>query len=422
MQKLTRPRQALALNAYFFGNAFKWNILHPLVLPVLVLHFAPQGQKNTFLGLLTFFGLVLAAILQPLSGALSDQWRGRWGRRRPLMLVGALLDLLFLWMLGWLVPRASNTFSGLTLILLGYIGLQFSSNLSQGPAQGLLPDCMAAGKLGLASGIKNLLEMLGLVAAALIGGHYLAPDGSNSAGVLALVAGLFWLALLISLAAAREPAYHQARQTVIRLKALWRHTFRLDGALRGGYGWLIVQRLAFLFGLYGLQAFIQYYMQDVLQAVNPVKETGNLLAILTLSLAILGALGGWAADRWGAHAIIRTAGILAAAGYLLAMQAVSPQQLVLYGALLGAGAGLFMAANWTLANRLAPQENAGRYLGLTNLATAGAAALARLAGPLVDALNALLPGQFIGYRLLFILGTAGALLSLFALKKIPTRA
>ena len=50
--------------------------------------------------------------------------------------------------------------------------------------------------------------------------------------------------------------------------------------------------------------------------------------------------------------------------------------------------GLFLTSNWALANRMAPPEQAGRQMGLTNIATAGAAALARLEGPAVDWLNA----------------------------------
>jgi MFS family permease len=72
------------------------------------------------------------------------------------------------------------------------------------------------------------------------------------------------------------------------------------------------------------------------------------------------------------------------------------------GGLVGASAGVFMSVNWAWAADLAPQEEAGRYLGLSNLATAGASALSRLlAGPIIDGGNALRAG--VGYDLLFLL-------------------
>ena len=55
-----------------------------------------------------------------------------------------------------------------------------------------------------------------------------------------------------------------------------------------------------------------------------------------------------------------------------------------------------------------------RYLGLTNLATAGGAALARLIGPVIDFFNAYTPG--LGYSVMllacFIYFVVGSLLLL----------
>ena len=76
-------------------------------------------------------------------------------------------------------------------------------------------------------------------------------------------------------------------------------------------------------------------------------------------------------------------------------------QLVIAGGLVGASAGIFMSVNWAWAADLAPPQEAGRYLGLSNLATAGASAFSRLvAGPIIDGGNALQAG--IGYDLLFL--------------------
>jgi len=92
--------------------------------------------------------------------------------------------------------------------------------------------------------------------------------------------------------------------------------------------------------------------------------------------------------------------------------------LYLIGSIVGAGIGLFMTANWALANRLAPPAHAGRFLGLTNVATAGAAALARLEVPLVDALNAALPGAWMGYKGIFVFGALCIVLSTWFLSRV----
>ena len=86
---------------------------------------------------------------------------------------------------------------------------------------------------------------------------------------------------------------------------------------------------------------------------------------------------------------------IGAAGCLLLLAARTPTLLLLFGAVLGVGIGLFLTANWALANALAPAAAAGKFLGLTNLATAGAGAVGRLQGPMIDLLNNARPGAFI---------------------------
>ena len=89
------------LNSYWIGLSFMWNSLHVTILPAVLLKYIPETQKNTWLGLLTFFGLILAMLIQPLSGAISDRWGSRIGKRRPFVLLGTAGDLLFLGILGF---------------------------------------------------------------------------------------------------------------------------------------------------------------------------------------------------------------------------------------------------------------------------------------------------------------------------------
>ena len=167
-------REILVLNAYWLGLSFMWNSLHVIILPSILLFMVPETQKNTYLGLLTFFGLIIAMVVQPLAGALSDRWVSPWGRRRPLIFLGTSLDFLFLAFLGWA--------GGLGWVAIGYIGLQFSSNVAHGPMQGLMPDVVPRGQLGWASGFKNLMDMSGLIAASLFVGRLLTPETRQPIG------------------------------------------------------------------------------------------------------------------------------------------------------------------------------------------------------------------------------------------------
>lgn len=422
MKKLRLP-ELLVLNAYWVGLSFKWNALHPIILPAVLLNFVPDARKNTWLGLLTFVGLLLAMAIQPLAGAVSDRWISRWGRRRPLIVLGTLFDLVFLGVLAWA--------GGLTWLVIGYIGLQFSSNIAQGPAQGLLPDRVPPEQLGVASSWKNIMDMTSLIIASLLAGRLLDPETRNPTLIMLVLMGTIAVSTAITVLGTRESptdspqstprARRKPKEKLSELRGLRGEFLKIDFQANKAYWWLIAERGLFLLGIYGVQAFAQYYLQDVIRVADPPKQTGDLLAALTLSLVALVLVGGWLTDKFGPKRILYIASTLAAAGMLLMLIPRDMPGLMLFGGVLGAGIGLFLTANWALANKLAPGEEAGKFLGMTNLATAGSGALARLEGPALDWLNGLWPGQWVGYTGMFVFGALCILVSMFLLGKIDKK-
>jgi MFS family permease len=402
--------ELLVLNAYWVGLSFMWNSIHPILLPTVLLNYVPYAQKNTYLGLLTFAGLIIAMIVQPITGALSDGWKSRLGRRRPLAVLGTLFDFLFLSVLAWS--------GGLTWLFIGYVGLQFSSNIAHGPMQGLMPDRVPRSQMGVASSLKTFMDMLSLVAASLLAGRLLDPITRDPAPIMLVVMSLLAVAASITFFGVREkPALGQPRTAWKSLPG----TFQINFRENSSYWLLIGERMLFLLGVYGMQAFAQYYLQDVLRVPDPPKQTGDLLAALTIAMVILVLFAGWMTDRYGATRILMIGTFISAGGMLLMLFTTDMRGLLIVGSILGAGIGLFLTANWALANSLAPPQEAGKYLGLTNLATAGAAALSRLEGPVLDWLNAAWPGAWIGYKGLFVFGAMCILLSIFFLRKIHVK-
>jgi MFS family permease len=388
-----------------------WNGLHQLILPAILLNYVDNQNKNTALGLLTFAGLLLAAIIQPISGGLSDRWHSTWGRRRPLMLVGTIGDFIFLAFFAWA--------GGLIGIAAGYIGLQFTSNVAHGPAQGLLPDRVTLRQRGYASGIKNIMDMAGLLAAMLILGRILDPEVHRLSASIVIIAGVLSCGAAVTILGTRETP------STPLTSHLSQHENRELGQKSSrpiqSYTWLLSSRFLFLLGVYGIQGFIQYYIRDVMRVDNPVKLTADLLAMILLTLMVFAFSGGLWGDRIGHKRVLLIASFLAAAGSLLLMKARTPAGLLIYGTVFGAGVGLFLTSNWALANILAPSEQAGKYLGLSNLATAGAGAIARLTGPLVDILNRAWKDLFAGYTFLFIFGAITTLASLLLLSRVEVR-
>jgi len=384
------------LNVYFFGLSYMWNGLSVILLPVFLLRFVPPAWKNSYLGLLSIAGLVLAMVIQPISGHLSDRTTGRWGRRRPWILAGTLGDFICLALMGLA--------GGYPLLLISYLLLQTTSNVAHGPAFGLIPDLVPRERRGVASGVKSLAEMLGLIAGGLVAGWMV--DRGAPGGGLAAIGLVLGICLVLTLLGVREEPVPSAGAPGARTEdrrqsplALLKETFHLDWRVHRAYAWLLVSRLLMLTAIAPVQGFAQYYVQDFLKIPNPAGATGKLMAVIGLSVLVAVYPAGWLSDRWGPWKLNALAGVMGGIGIAGMTLAQGYWQVLALASFIGLAMGIFVSANWTLATRLIPSEAGGRYLGLSNLATAGAGMLGRLAGPMIDALNLITPGW--GYLALF---------------------
>lgn len=395
----------VALNAAWFGQAYLWNGLHAILLPAILVGLAPEALKATTLGALTFFGLVLAMITQPIAGAISDRsgWLGQYGRRRPWMALGAATDLVLLVALAF-----SRDF---LMVALVYAALQIASSFSEAALQALMPDRVPSAQRGRAAGYKNAAQIAGFVAGVGLGGFF-ASRGQVGLALAATGVALGASTLWTLLGAAEQPA-PRARLRVIGAVDALRGSFHLDRHLAPGYARLLGGRGLLMAGFFALQGFAQYFIADKLGLPNPAGVTALLMAVMGAAIFLLAVPTGVLADRVGRRPLNLFAAMLGAGATLALLFVANVWQLVIAGGLVGAAAGIFMSVNWAWAADLAPQGEAGRYLGLSNVATAGASALSRLfAGPIIDGGNALRAG--VGYDLLFLLlalaMAAGALL------------
>jgi MFS family permease len=91
-----RSTAYVCISVYWFAPSYLWNSVHPIILPTIVPSMAPAALKGSALGIMTSLGLLLAVVVQPVAGAISDRTSCRWGRRKPFILGGTLFDLLFL--------------------------------------------------------------------------------------------------------------------------------------------------------------------------------------------------------------------------------------------------------------------------------------------------------------------------------------
>jgi MFS family permease len=113
-------------------------------------------------------------------------------------------------------------------------------------------------------------------------------------------------------------------------------------------------------------------------------------------------------------------GLAAALG--TSMLVLAPNMTMIYvgGAIVGAATGMFFTTNWALGTDLVPKEEAGRYLGISNLAGAGAGAVGSyIGGPIADYFTIRVPqNPGLGYLLIFAIYAMLFLLSTIVLFRV----
>jgi MFS family permease len=477
----------LALNGYQLGLSMASNVISPLLLPALVLLYMPPEKKNTYTALVYVAGLAVAMFIQPVMGMWSDRSTSKFGRRRPFIFWGALLNILFLGVVGASLMFQNSplnlffksTFgvtASLAVLLLGIILLQVSSNVSQAGQQGLIPDVVAQHQRGSASGIKSLMEMLPAALVLLISPLI---DGKKFWVVIGILMACFLVTMLVTVvftkeeAQAEKPARPEGRPVLrmffltaifvgITQLALWMvkssgkwlpvettslgmrvAVVGLVGLLgmagsifigvyfgaRVGIGkeagsqksfiWWVVNRLLFLAAIGSVRNFAMFFVKDVLKVPNPAQVTTYLTAVIFIFLLITSLVGGALSDTMGRKKLMAAAGLLAFVGTAILTFSRTIPMVLVAGAFLGLGTGTFMATNWALGTDLVPPKDAGRYLGISNLAGAGAGIVgSSIGGPMADYFNAIQPG--LGYPVIFALYGGLFLISVLLLPKIKT--
>ncbi len=406
-----RPVDYVKITIFGFGLAALWSSLHMIILPMRILDFVPEAEKNTYLDLLILAGLILAMAVQPIAGAISDRSGFSWGRRRPYILLGGILVLLFLPGIG--------VFGSYAAIFIIYCLLQVSSNTAQGPFQGFIPDLVSPEKRGLASGVRGFLNLLGGIALIylidLSMDRYFTGEGSSWLWLALGAPAIVLLGAMLATVLTVKERPGAGRPQLPLLPTVYK-SFKIDVKARPDFILFLVCCFLIFMAWGTLMAHAKYYFMDVVSVTGPTAVTGTFLTVVGICMLAVVYPAGRLCDRVGRKPIAVSSGLLGALGIVAlwgsSFLSQSYMHILLSGGLLGICGGAWMSSQWALATDLVGRGEEARYLGLVNMSSAGAGAASRLIGPVIDFFNAYSPN--LGYQVMllacFIYFLVGALL------------
>jgi Na+/melibiose symporter-like transporter len=179
----------VSISLFWFALNFIWIALPSFIIPFqvvgLLLRAGPTGggispadwanaHKEVATAIVLAPGLVVAVITNPLFGLFSDRTPGRFGRRRPYILGGTMVNVAGLAMMAFLPVAFIKNGSGqivsasLIILMVGLMVVQFSNNAAAAPFHALLPDLVPEEQRGVASGIMGVAYWVGTLCGSLL--------------------------------------------------------------------------------------------------------------------------------------------------------------------------------------------------------------------------------------------------------------
>lgn len=358
-----RPGFVAAYMAAQVGAYIAFIPLLTILLPLKAAAIDPAGRAEV-LSQAALWGAMTAGLAGVVAGMIGDRTR-HWPGGRSLWLIGGLIGTVFSYAL---LHRAGTAPSLIAAIIV----LQISLNFMLNPLVAALPERVPAHQRGMVAGFTGLAYPLSNLFGAVVIGLWLIAETDRFIAVVAVTVAMI---LPFVIATIRTTSYHAGRiDRSVSLSALADRDFLLAFASR-----LLVQTAVAMNVLYLLFFLDQETnVARVLPSVRIEEVAGGLLIVSTALAVVAGLVGGRLSDRIGQRRRIVFAGaaLLAAGALLMAIAPQWPGPLVAQAAF-GIGVGLYGITEAVLAAEVLPStRDAGRDLGLLNVASTGAQMLA----------------------------------------------
>jgi len=362
-------------------------------------------NKAVVLSQVAIWGSAIASLANLLAGAISDRTTSRFGRRRPWMVVGGLATVA-----SYLMIKAADS----TLELMaGVICFQLAFNMLFSALLAVLPDRVPDVQKGRVAAFLSLGHPIGAMAGAVLVGGLLVSEGARYLAiglVLLLTIAPFALGL-------NDPPLTPGGRPPFRLRSFLAELW-IDPQKHPDFALAWISRFMVLVAITLTQCYMLYYLQDALDygrlfpGQRPEQGLALLTTVATAANITSSMIGGMLSDRLRRRKLFAAGAALTLAVAMIIFSMTPAWPVVVAGFLIfGCGAGCYYAVDIALVSQVLPsQRNAGKDLGLINLANTLPQALA----PML-ALWFLGPAH-VNYHALYlvaaVLATAGGLLIL----------
>lgn len=355
--------------AWYVGAVFlgQFGLFVALLAPVMVslqLKVASladdPAQQASMLATILPGGALAAVVFNAVGGRISDRTIGRWGRRRPWIVIGVTgLAVALL-----VIALGTNT---LTLAV-GWFLAQAFANTGFAAYTASLADQLSEEQYGKTSGLVGIAQNVGIMVATWMGSFFT----TNMLLLFMVPAVIGFIAMVIYALTIPEPVLVKNKYPFNfreLLSTFWTNPIRYPDFGLAWWG-----RFMIIFASYLFTSFRLLYMQNHL-GLDTASAAGAValgVTIYTVASMVASLAAGWISDRIGRRKVIVAVAILVfGIGTYMLLHVDSVSMFYVVEAILGLSYGAYLAVDLALVFEVLPDRmNTGKDLGVFNMANA----------------------------------------------------
>lgn len=376
-----RPWRILEMNMGFLGLQFSFGLQQGNMAPI----YSYLGADEAILPLLGLAGPLTGLIVQPIVGAMSDKTTGRWGRRTPYFILGAIMASVGL----FFMPLSTSLFMAASMLLV----LDAGNNMTMEPYRAYISDRLEPEQRQLGfltqSAFTGLAQMLAFLSPSIMVyffGLDINATDDNSIPLFVRYAFFIGAALSIttvlwSIMRVPELPLTPAERAAIEAKPKGFHTVFAEiwAAILDMPVTMRKLALMSLFQWYAMSGYWGYVIYSISRSVygtaNPDDEGFKTAQLTNGEMAAfyngLGFLLAFAmvplSKRFGANRVHALCLILAGIGMILLPMV--DNKWLLFGPAVGIGIGWasIMGNPYIILSNAIPPDRTGVYMGIFNM-------------------------------------------------------
>ena len=380
----TKPVKPLFVAAYLLAQLFFFiALLGPAIVAIQVKAISmfpdDNAAQTNAISQIAGLGALGAVFTNVIFGQISDRTTWSWGCRRPWLVIGILGMTVGLIMMG--------LFNTVPLVAAGWLIAQIGANATLAPFVAVISDQVSKTQRARVSSWISIAQNLAVLIAT-----YLADALQTNLKLLfigpTIPAILFMVWFAFVLPDKRMPVRPPRLGFVEVLKTFWVNPIAHPDYALAWWGRFLITFASFSFTTYRLMYLVHrvHLTEDQARAV-----VSTSVLIYTIVLMSASFIGGWLSDMFHRRKVfVLLASVLFGIGTALLAHATTVGTFYCVEAIMGLAYGIYVAVDLALVVDVLPNpDNAGKDLGVFNIANALPQSLAPYIAPLFLAIGSI---------------------------------